>query len=179
MQKISHTHADQLIDMDEEQLLSIEKPLKNDFARPVIIHRAILGSVERLMAILTESTGGKWPFWLSPRQVRVVPVNKAYNEYARLVNEAITLQGYFSEVDDSSHTLNKKILNAQQECFNFVAVVGEEEAAHKSVDLRDRDSNERIGKFTLPALFAHFAKLQPLPSKHEAALRERTKAILP
>ena len=52
---------------------------------PVMIHRAILGSVERMMAVLTESYGGKWPFWLSPRQAVVVPVGPMYNEYAEKV----------------------------------------------------------------------------------------------
>ena len=50
--------------------------------RPVMIHRAILGSVERMIAILTEHTGGKWPFWLSPRQAAIVPVDPIFNEYA-------------------------------------------------------------------------------------------------
>lgn len=53
-----------------------------DKKRPVIIHRAILGSVERMVAILSESYAGKWPFWLSPRQVCVVPVGPAYDDYA-------------------------------------------------------------------------------------------------
>ena len=54
--------------------------------RPVIIHRAILGSVERMIAILTESYGGKWPFWLSPRQSIVIPVGLPFYEYAKKVN---------------------------------------------------------------------------------------------
>ena len=53
--------------------------------RPVIIHRAILGSVERMIAILTESFEGKWPFWLSPRQIGIVPVASAHFEYAEKV----------------------------------------------------------------------------------------------
>ena len=53
--------------------------------RPVIIHRAILGSVERMMAILTENYGGKWPFWLSPRQAIVIPVSPKYDDYANKV----------------------------------------------------------------------------------------------
>jgi threonyl-tRNA synthetase len=149
--------------------------VKNDFARPVIIHRAILGSVERLMAILTESTGGKWPFWLSPRQLKVLPVSAKFNDYARLVLEAVKLAGYAAELDETNHTLNKKVMNAQTECFNFMAVVGLEEANSRTVDLRDRDSNERIGKFTLPALFQHFASLEPQPSRREQEIRERTK----
>ena len=56
--------------------------MKNGFARPVMIHRAILGSVERMMAILCEHTGGKWPFWVSPRQFVIIPMGKDCVEYA-------------------------------------------------------------------------------------------------
>merc|ERR1719220_976232 len=56
--------------------------IKGEKKRPVMIHRAILGSVERMIAVLTENFGGKWPFWLSPRQVMVVPVGPTFNEYA-------------------------------------------------------------------------------------------------
>jgi threonyl-tRNA synthetase len=62
--------------------------------RPVIIHRAILGSVERMIAILTENYGGKWPFWLSPRQVCVVPVAHAHFEYAKKVKAKTTIDRF-------------------------------------------------------------------------------------
>merc|ERR1719148_449271 len=59
-----------------------EGKVKPGFERPVILHRAILGSVERMVAILTEHYGGKWPFWLSPRQIMIVPVASTFNDYA-------------------------------------------------------------------------------------------------
>ena len=59
----------------------------NEKVRPVMIHRAILGSVERMMAILCEHYGGKWPFWLSPRQAIVIPVAPPFNQYAQEVSE--------------------------------------------------------------------------------------------
>lgn len=89
--------------------------------RPVIIHRAILGSLERQIAILTESYGGKWPFWLSPRQVMVVPVGVAFNDYATLVKDKLWDAGFMAEVDiDDGDTMNKKIRNAQLNQFNFI-----------------------------------------------------------
>ena len=60
--------------------------LKPGFERPVIVHRAILGSVERMFAILCEHTGGKWPFWLSPRQVQIIPITDAHLDFANSVN---------------------------------------------------------------------------------------------
>lgn len=89
--------------------------------RPVIIHRAILGSVERMIAILTESYAGKWPFWLSPRQVMIVPVGPSYDEYGENVKEKLHDAGFMVEVDtDAGDTMNKKIRNAQLAQFNFI-----------------------------------------------------------
>jgi len=89
--------------------------------RPVIIHRAILGSVERMIAILTESSAGKWPFWISPRQVCIVPVGPSVNDYAEEVQKKLHASGYQAEVDlDAGDTLNKKIRNAQLAQFNFI-----------------------------------------------------------
>ncbi|KAJ8931611.1 hypothetical protein NQ314_015473 [Rhamnusium bicolor] len=89
--------------------------------RPVMIHRAILGSVERMIAILTESYAGKWPFWLSPRQVMVIPVGPTYDEYAESVQQKLYEAGFMVEVDtDAGDTMNKKIRNAQLAQFNFI-----------------------------------------------------------
>lgn len=89
--------------------------------RPVIIHRAILGSVERMIAILTESYGGKWPFWLSPRQAMVVPVASQFNEYGYEVKQKLWDADIMVEIDDdTTDTLNKKIRNAQLAQFNFI-----------------------------------------------------------
>ncbi len=87
--------------------------LPDGFERPVIIHRAILGSVERFIAVLTEHTGGKWPFWLSPRQVAIVPVALKYTDYANKVAALLLEEGYFVDTDLSTNTLNKKIREAQ------------------------------------------------------------------
>ena len=65
--------------------------------RPVIIHRALLGSVERMMAILTENYGGKWPFWLSPRQAIVIPIASAHDTYALAMHERLKLAGFQCE----------------------------------------------------------------------------------
>nr|CAH7720865.1 unnamed protein product [Callosobruchus chinensis] len=85
---------------------------------PVIIHRAVYGSVERMIAILTESFAGKWPFWLSPRQVMIVPVGPMFDDYAEQVKQKLYDAGFMVEVDtDPGDTMNKKIRNAQ---FNFI-----------------------------------------------------------
>ncbi|XP_065166808.1 threonine--tRNA ligase 1, cytoplasmic isoform X2 [Atheta coriaria] len=112
-----------------------------DKKRPVIIHRAILGSVERMIAILTESYAGKWPFWLSPRQAMVIPVGPTYDSYAQEVKQLIYEAGFMCEVDtDAGDTMNKKIRNAQLAQFNFILVVGEKEKSSKTVNVRTRDN---------------------------------------
>uniref|UniRef100_A0A8C4ZH94 threonine--tRNA ligase n=1 Tax=Gadus morhua TaxID=8049 RepID=A0A8C4ZH94_GADMO len=113
----------------------------DDKKRPVIIHRAILGSVERMIAILTENYGGKWPLWLSPRQVMVVPVGPTCEEYAQKVNQEFHAAGLMTDVDvDPGCTLNKKIRNAQLAQYNFILVVGEKERTSDTVNVRTRDN---------------------------------------
>ncbi|RUP48070.1 hypothetical protein BC936DRAFT_145000, partial [Jimgerdemannia flammicorona] len=109
------------------------------YARPVIIHRAILGSVERMMAILIEHFGGKWPFWLSPRQVIVVPVTGAFFGYAQEVLNGLVTRGIYADADLSDNTLNKKIRNGELAQYNFIFVVGAEEESTRSVNVRNRD----------------------------------------
>jgi threonyl-tRNA synthetase len=84
--------------------------LPDGFERPVIIHRAILGSVERFIAVLTEHTAGKWPFWLSPRQVAIIPVALKYADYAKRVAAPLIEEGYFVDTDLSTNTLNNNNL---------------------------------------------------------------------
>ncbi|MCJ8746933.1 hypothetical protein PDJAM_G00147550 [Pangasius djambal] len=113
----------------------------DDKKRPVIIHRAILGSVERMIAILTENYGGKWPLWLSPRQVMVVPVGPTCEDYAQRVQTEFHSAGLMTDVDlDPGCTLNKKIRNAQLAQYNFILVVGEKEKSSDTVNVRTRDN---------------------------------------
>lgn len=126
-------------ELDEEEFVWQEHPLKHGFARPVIIHRAILGSVERFVAILIEHLGGKWPFFLSPRQAIVVPISEKHMDYCESVMLYLHKAGYEVELDRSNAQLNKKIRNAQLDQWNYILVAGEEEAKEGCVDVRSRD----------------------------------------
>lgn len=90
------------------------------YARPVMIHRAVLGSLERVIAILTEHFAGKWPFWLSPRQVLIVPIMPAVNDYALDVQSMLKKSGLYADVDLSANTFQKKIRTGQLEQYNFI-----------------------------------------------------------
>jgi len=117
---------------------------KGEKQRPVIIHRAVLGSVERMIAVLIESFAGKWPFWLSPRQVMVVPVAPPFNDYAHSVQNQLKQCGIMCDVDvDNSNTMNKKVRNAQLAQYNFIFVVGEKEQQNGTVNVRTRDNKVR------------------------------------
>ncbi|KAI9305580.1 hypothetical protein BJ944DRAFT_161478 [Cunninghamella echinulata] len=112
---------------------------EESFVRPVIIHRAILGSVERMMGILIEHFGGKFPFWLSPRQISVIPVAAPFFGYAEQITNKLASMGIYADADLSDNTLNKKIRNSELSQYNFIFVVGAEEESTQSVNVRNRD----------------------------------------
>merc|ERR1712071_118167 len=111
-----------------------------EFARPVMIHRAMLGSVERMFAVLCEHYGGKWPLWLSPRQVMVIPVHAEWNEYCEEVRQPLHDEGFYVDVDFSKSTFQKKVRNAQIAQYNFQLVVGEAEVKNGTVNIRTREN---------------------------------------
>ncbi|KAL3288603.1 hypothetical protein HHI36_003040 [Cryptolaemus montrouzieri] len=128
--------------------------------RPVIIHRAILGSVERMIAILTESYAGKWPFWLSPRQAMVIPVGPQFDDYAKQIKEQLHEAGFMVEVDtDAGDTMNKKIRNAQLAQFNFILVVGEKERSNGTANVRTR-ANVVHGEASISDVIEKFKNLR-------------------
>lgn len=89
-------------------------------ARPVVIHRAIIGSFERFLGILTEHFAGKWPFWISPRQILIVPVMPALNDYAKELQEILHADKLNVDIDVSGNTLQKKIRTGQLAQYNFI-----------------------------------------------------------
>ena len=94
--------------------------LKPGYARPVMIHRAIYGSFERFIAILTEHFAGKWPFWMSPRQVLIIPVMPAVNDYVEEVQAIFRKQGMHVDIDVGGNTMQKKIRTGQLAQYNFI-----------------------------------------------------------
>ncbi|KNC71845.1 hypothetical protein SARC_15612 [Sphaeroforma arctica JP610] len=107
---------------------------------PVMIHRAMLGSLERMFALFAEHTAGKWPMWVSPRQVLVVPVTntQTLNTYAHDIAQRLKRAGLYSHADISHETLSKKIQKHHTMQYNYICVVGENEMAADSVSVRER-----------------------------------------
>ena len=89
-------------------------------ARPVVIHRAIIGSFERFLGILIEHFGGKWPFWLSPRQILIVPVMPAVNDYVEELQTILRGDKLNVDIDISGNTMQKKIRTGQLQQYNFI-----------------------------------------------------------
>ena len=104
-----------------------EAAAESRYARPVMIHRAIYGSFERMIGILTEHFFGKWPFWLSPRQILVISVGVKFNDYTQKVRD--TLHDLVSLLTSTwvPNTLQKKVRSGQLQQYNFLFVVGDEE----------------------------------------------------
>lgn len=103
--------------------------------RPVMIHRAILGSVERMTGILLEHYKGRLPPWLNPNQVAVIPVSQKEMKYAVRVKEEMSSLEVF--VDTTEHTLNKKILNAEKGRYSYILIVGGKEVQESTVSIRN------------------------------------------
>lgn len=123
---------------------------------PIIIHRAVLGSIERFIAMITENFAGKWPFWLSPRQAIVLPIRNAIDDYAIEVKNLLYSAGYHVDVElDPSLTINKKVRNAQIAQYNFILVVGDKEKESRTVNVRTRD-NKQHGEITVDDLIEKF-----------------------
>uniref|UniRef100_G3QTZ0 threonine--tRNA ligase n=1 Tax=Gorilla gorilla gorilla TaxID=9595 RepID=G3QTZ0_GORGO len=128
--------------------------------RPVLIHRAVLGSVERLLGVLAESCGGKWPLWLSPFQVVVIPVGSEQEEYAKEAQQSLRAAGLVSDLDaDSGLTLSRRIRRAQLAHYNFQFVVGQKEQSKRTVNIRTRD-NRRLGEWDLSEAVQRLVELQ-------------------
>ncbi|MFA5842075.1 MAG: threonine--tRNA ligase [Candidatus Gracilibacteria bacterium] len=103
---------------------------------PIVLHRALLGSLERFLAILTEHYAGAFPFWLAPVQMRLLPLGENFNDYAVEVKNKLFEAGYRVEVDDSNQTLGKKIREAETLKIPVMGIIGEKEAAAHSITLR-------------------------------------------
>ncbi|MDD9952945.1 MAG: threonine--tRNA ligase [Candidatus Woesearchaeota archaeon] len=112
---------------------------------PVMVHRAIFGSFERFFGILVEHYEGKFPVWLSPEQVRVLPIADRHVAHAALVVEQCKQAGIRVTLDDRHLTTNKKVREAQLEQVNYILVVGDREVESKTVNVRTRD-NEILGE---------------------------------
>ncbi len=113
--------------------------------RPYMIHRALLGSIERFFGVLIEHYAGAFPVWLSPVQVRIIPVAEAFNTFGDDILKKLKLSGIRAEIDKSDSRMNAKIRNAQKEKIPYMIILGEKEVESNSVSLRLRTGEQING----------------------------------
>ena len=116
--------------------------------RPIMIHRAPFGSMERFVAVLLEHTGGKFPLWLSPQQVVVLPISEKFNDYAQQVAEYLNRSDVSTEVDDRNEKIGRKIRDNELKRIPYLLIVGEKEEAEGLVSVRAQGEGDK-GQMTL------------------------------
>ena len=129
----------------------------NDSHRPIMIHRALLGSIERFFGILIEHYAGNFPVWLAPQQVRVLPLSEKFTDYANEVRAALTAAGLRAEVDDDSEKLGYRIRRAEMDKVPYSVVVGGREAENGTVGVRKRKEGDQ-GAMPLADFIARVAQ---------------------
>ena len=120
----------------------------NQKHRPVMIHRAPFGSLERFIAVLIEHCGGNFPLWLTPDQVAILPISEKYNDYAKNVLTLLNDLGIRGFVDDRNEKIGKKIRDNEIKKIPFMLIVGEKEEADKQVSVRARSKGD-LGAFSV------------------------------
>ena len=125
--------------------------------RPVVIHRAILGSSDRFISFLLEETKGMLPLWIAPVQVKILPITDNQHEYAFDLKEKLVAKGIRVEVDDRNEKTGYKIREAQLQKIPYMLVVGEKEASSNTVAVRSREDGD-IGTESIDEFIAKLEK---------------------
>jgi threonyl-tRNA synthetase len=115
----------------------------NQKHRPVMIHRAPFGSMERFVAVLIEHTAGKFPLWLTPEQVRILPISEKYQKYAEKVLELLNNSDIRAQIDDRSEKTGRKIRDAEMQRVPYMLIVGEKEETDSKVSFRKQGSGDQ------------------------------------
>jgi threonyl-tRNA synthetase len=116
--------------------------------RPIMIHRALLGSIERFIGVLLENNGGALPLWLSPEQIWIIPVGSRHKKYAREIGSRLKVLGFRVKVRDENETVSKKIREGEIQKIPYMLVVGDKEMKSKSVRIRQRKKGD-VGEIKL------------------------------
>ena len=135
----------------------------NEKHRPVMIHRAPFGSMERFIAILLENTAGDFPLWLAPEQFTILPISEKYVNYAEKVSQLLEINDICGLIDKRNEKTGKKIRDAELNKLPFMLVVGENEEAEGTVSVRKRGEGD-LGTMSIEDFIAYFKKEAALSS---------------
>jgi threonyl-tRNA synthetase len=137
--------------------------------RPVMLHRAILGSVERFMGVLIEHCGGAFPTWLAPEQIALLSVSERSEAYAREVEEILLREGIRTKLDISGEKLGAKIRNARLMRIPYLGVIGEKEIEGRGLSIRSRDEDKDLGFLPLEQIISRLKHESEPPSLRRTA----------
>ena len=115
----------------------------NQKHRPVMIHRAPFGSMERFVAVLIEHTGGKFPLWLTPDQVVILPISEKYNDYAKQVTDALVMEDIRATLDDRNEKIGRKIRDNELKKIPYMIIVGEKETENQEISVRKQGDGDK------------------------------------
>ncbi|MDY3315700.1 threonine--tRNA ligase [Riemerella anatipestifer] len=127
----------------------------NERHRPIMIHRAPFGSMERFIAILIENTAGDFPLWLSPDQYILLPISEKYTDYAKKVSQLLENHDICGLVDERNEKMGRKIRDAEMKKIPFMLIVGENEAGNQTVSVRKRGEGD-LGEMSIEDFVAYF-----------------------
>ena len=128
---------------------------KGEKVRPIMIHRAILGSLERFFGILIEHYSGNFPLWLTPTQVRVLPISEKYIDYGQEVLEKLKESGIRADIDSRSEKIGYRIREAEHMKINYMLIVGDKEKESKTVSVRKHIDGD-LGTMSIDDSIAKF-----------------------
>ncbi|MDR0927704.1 MAG: threonine--tRNA ligase [Ignavibacteria bacterium] len=126
--------------------------------RPVVIHRAPLGSMERFMAILIEHYAGNFPFWICPTQISILPIGTAQFEYAQKLDDKLTALGFRTKIDTRNEKINRKIAESEQQKIPFALIIGQKEMDANTISVRQHTKGD-IGAKTQAEIIDIFSEL--------------------
>lgn len=123
-----------------EKFKLVYRDIDGEEKRPIMIHRAIFGSIERFFGIIIEHYAGKFPLWLSPLPIRILTVADRHVPYAKKVQKILETESFIVDIDDSGESVSKKVRNAQLQQINYMIMIGDAEESAGSISLRSRDN---------------------------------------
>jgi len=136
----------------------------NNKHRPVMIHRAPFGSLERFIAVLIEHCAGKFPLWLSPEQAVILPISERFNEYAEMVKSQLSEHDIRVSIDDRNEKIGKKIRDAEVNKIPYMLIVGEKEMEENKISVRKQGDGDK-GMMSLSEYVKHMEEVVKIPTE--------------
>ena len=121
--------------------------------RPYMVHRAILGSLERFFGVLIEHYAGAFPLWLAPNQATIIPIADRHSDYCEIIREALSNSGFRVEIDNRGERMNQKIRQAQMQKVPYMLVIGDREQENQMISVRSRESGD-LGSMNVKELIS-------------------------